>query len=92
MAEMPSASTYWYSAMSGDTRPEEHPHITMKEYRKQFPKDQKEYFGALKQQGLVLDPVVFVKKPPSIDMDDILRETYERAVEKIDEFYANDGR
>ena len=78
--------------MSGDTRPEEHPHITMKEYGKQFPKDQKEYFGTLKQQELVLDPVVFVKKPPSIDMDEILRETYERAMEKIDEFYANDGR
>ena len=78
--------------MSGNTRPEEHPHITMKEYRKQFPKDQKEYFGTLKQQGLVPDPVVFVKKPPAIDMDEILRETYERAMEKVDEFYANDGR
>jgi hypothetical protein len=69
--------------MSRDTRPEEHPPITMKEYRKQFPKD---------QQGLVLDPAVFVKKPPSIDMDETLRETYEQAMEKIDEFYANDGR
>ena len=74
--------------MSGDTRPEEHPHITMKEYGKQFPKDQKEYFGTLKQQELVLDPVVFVKTP-SINMDEILRETYGWAVEKIDEFYAN---
>lgn len=78
--------------MSGDTRPEEHPHVTMKEHRKQFPGDQGEYFSTLKQQELVLDPVVFVKKPPSIDMDEILRETYERAMEKIDEFYANDGR
>lgn len=78
--------------MFGDTRPEEHPHITMKEHRKQFPGDQGEYFGTLKQQELVPDPVVFVKKPPSIDMDEILRETYERAMEKIDEFYANDGR
>ena len=77
--------------MSGDTRPKEHPHITMKEYGKQFPKDQKEYFGTLKQQMLVLDPVVFVKTP-SIDMDEILRETYGQAVEKTDEFYANDGR